>query len=211
MSLLDTACETNHEMHDALLDVAEKLFRHIGHQKTTIEDIAAEFGKSHASVYRFFPTRSSINYRVYARWAQRELDRRDQDAGAATSAPAMVANVLTRLNHRARARVVSQPNEHALWVVAALEDWQVHHAYFQSLTTGFATMMGRDADMRHLPDPAITTMAKGVVTAMVAYLHPVLVEQRMNNEKEADVDLQAHIGFVLKALNPLWRAETRTR
>ncbi|WP_175577237.1 hypothetical protein [Rhizobium oryziradicis] len=25
-------------MHDALLDVAEKLFRHIGHQKTTIED-----------------------------------------------------------------------------------------------------------------------------------------------------------------------------
>ena len=123
----------------------------------------------------------------------------------------MLANVLTRLNHRARARVVSQPNEHALWVAAAREDWQGHHAYFQSLTTGFAALMGRDADMRHLPDPLVATMAKGVITAMLAYLHPVLVEQRMNSEMDADADLAAHIGFVLKALNSSRQSETRTR
>ncbi|NTA84195.1 TetR/AcrR family transcriptional regulator [Agrobacterium tumefaciens] len=211
MSLLAPACEMEHEVHGALLDVAEKVFRHIGHQKTTIDDIAAEFGKSRASVYRFFPTRSSINHRVYARWAQRELDLFEQDAGAATPAPAMLANVLTRLSHRVRTRVVSQPNEHALWVVAAREDWQVHHAYFQSLAKGFAAMIGRDADMRHLPDPGVATMAKGVVTAMLAYLHPALVEQRMHSEKDADADLEAHIGFVLKALNSSCRDETRTR
>lgn len=211
MSFLDTAYETNHEMDDALLDVAEKLFRHIGHQKTAIEDIAAEFGRSHASVCRFFPTRSSINHRVYARWALKELDLRDQDAGSITLALAMLANVLTRLNHRARARVVCHPNEHSLWMAAAREDWPVHHAYFQSLATGFAALVGRDADMQHLPDHALTKMAKGVVTAMLAYLHPVLVEQRMNSEKDADADLAAHIGFVLKALNLSCLAEAPTR
>lgn len=211
LSLLDAAGRSDHRMHDAVLDVAEKLFRHIGHKKTTIEDIAADVGKSRASVYRFFPTRGSINHGVYARWAQRELDLRNQDVGAATSAPAMLANVLTRLNHRARERIVSQPNEHALWVAAAREDWPVHHAYFQSLATGFAAMMGRDVDMRHLPDPAITTMAKGVGTAMLAYLHPVLVEQRMKRDMDADADLAAHIGFVLKALNLSCLAEAPTR
>lgn len=202
MPLLDAAGRSDHGMHDALLDVAEQLFRHIGHRKTTIEDIAAEVGKSRASVYRFFPTRGSINHGVYARWAQRELDVLDQDAEMATSASIRVAHVLTRLNGRARERVICQPNVHALWVAAALEDWPVHHGYFRTLTTGFATIMGRDEGTSHLQGSSAFYMAQGIVTAMMAHLHPVLLEERMKRQKDAEADLKAHIAFVLKALNP---------
>ncbi len=41
--------------------VAERLFRQIGYQKTTVADIAKELRMSPANVYRFFDSKKSIH------------------------------------------------------------------------------------------------------------------------------------------------------
>src|SRR5271157_5298145 len=47
-----------------IIKVAERLFRQIGFQKTTVADIARELHMSPANVYRFFAAKSEINEAV---------------------------------------------------------------------------------------------------------------------------------------------------
>ena len=53
-----------------ILAAAERFFREIGYQKTTVADIAKSLGMSPANVYRFFDSKRSINEAVVARVTQ---------------------------------------------------------------------------------------------------------------------------------------------
>src|SRR5207302_11509102 len=48
------------DTRDRILEVAERLFRQIGYQKTTVGDIAKELRMSPANVYRFFESKKAI-------------------------------------------------------------------------------------------------------------------------------------------------------
>jgi len=50
--------------HKLIVEVAERLFRQIGFQKTTVADIALELHMSPANVYRFFAAKSEIHEAV---------------------------------------------------------------------------------------------------------------------------------------------------
>ncbi len=52
------------DTHKLSIEVAERLFRQIGFQKTTVADIARELHMSPANVYRFFAVKSEINEAV---------------------------------------------------------------------------------------------------------------------------------------------------
>ena len=50
-----------HDTRDRILVVAERLFREIGYQKTTVADIAKVLRMSPANVYRFFDSKKAIH------------------------------------------------------------------------------------------------------------------------------------------------------
>ena len=52
------------DTHRQIVEVAERLFRQLGFQKTTVANIARELHMSAANVYRFFATKSEINAAV---------------------------------------------------------------------------------------------------------------------------------------------------
>ena len=52
------------EICQLIVQVAERLFRHFGFEKTTVADIARELGMSPANVYRFFRAKSDIEEAV---------------------------------------------------------------------------------------------------------------------------------------------------
>src|ERR1044072_9248800 len=52
---------------ERILVTAERLFREIGYQKTTVADIAKVLRMSPANVYRFFDSKKSINAGVARR------------------------------------------------------------------------------------------------------------------------------------------------
>src|SRR5512146_1633540 len=52
------------DTHERILVVAERLFRQIGYQKTTVGDIAKELRMSPANVYRFFESKKAIHQAV---------------------------------------------------------------------------------------------------------------------------------------------------
>src|SRR5437868_9376424 len=59
MTLISEHIET--DTRERILVVAERLFRQIGYQKTTVADIAKELRMSPANVYRFFDSKKSIH------------------------------------------------------------------------------------------------------------------------------------------------------
>src|SRR4030081_4164767 len=50
-----------HDTRERILVVAERLFREIGYQKTTVADIAKVLRMSPANVYRFFDSKKAIH------------------------------------------------------------------------------------------------------------------------------------------------------
>jgi AcrR family transcriptional regulator len=52
------------DTHRQIVEVAERLFRQIGFQKTSVADIARELHMSPANIYRFFAAKSEINEAV---------------------------------------------------------------------------------------------------------------------------------------------------
>src|SRR4030081_3274498 len=52
------------DTYKLIVEVAERLFREIGFEKTTVADIAREIGMSPANVYRFFAAKSAIKEAV---------------------------------------------------------------------------------------------------------------------------------------------------
>jgi AcrR family transcriptional regulator len=52
------------DQRSQIVETAERLFRQIGFQKTTVADIARELRMSPANVYRFFGSKSEINAAV---------------------------------------------------------------------------------------------------------------------------------------------------
>ena len=53
-----------------ILATAERFFREIGYQKTTVSDIAKTLRMSPANVYRFFESKKAINEAVVERVTQ---------------------------------------------------------------------------------------------------------------------------------------------
>src|ERR1700719_3372939 len=52
---------TEQDTRERILVVAERLFREIGYQKTTVADIAKVLRMSPANVYRFFDSKKAIH------------------------------------------------------------------------------------------------------------------------------------------------------
>src|ERR1700731_1036007 len=59
MTLIAEHIET--DTRERILVVAERLFRQLGYQKTTVADIAKELRMSQANVYRFFFSKKAIH------------------------------------------------------------------------------------------------------------------------------------------------------
>ena len=69
------------DVRERILVTAERLFREIGYQKTTVADIAKALQMSPANVYRFFDSKKSINAGV-ARRLMGEVEQASQAIAA---------------------------------------------------------------------------------------------------------------------------------
>jgi len=62
------------DTRNRILEVAERLFRQIGYQKTTVGDIAKEIRMSPANVYRFFESKKA-SHQAVAQGLMGEVER----------------------------------------------------------------------------------------------------------------------------------------
>src|SRR3979409_1095275 len=123
MTLISENIET--DTRERILVVAERLFRQIGYQKTTVADIAKELRMSPANVYRFFESKKAIHEGV-ARTLMGGVEAAARTiAGTPDPAAQRLRELITTIHRMNSERYVGDSKLHEMVAVAMEESWEV--------------------------------------------------------------------------------------
>jgi AcrR family transcriptional regulator len=165
------------DTRERILVVAERLFRQIGYQKTTVADIAKELRMSPANVYRFFDSKKAIHAGV-ARTLMGGVEEAAEAIAARPGPAALRLRELLATIHRMNSeRYVGDAKMHEMVAIAMEENWDVCEAHMLLITEiigrviaqGMATGEFRSADLQ------LTAMS--ATTAMMRFFHPQMIAQ----------------------------------
>jgi AcrR family transcriptional regulator len=125
----------------SIADTAERLFRRVGFQKTTVADIARELQMSSANVYRFFTARSAINEAVCGRLFIDIESTAEKIAASPGPASSTLRNVFLAVEHLNTKRFESDDKLHELFEAAYNENWPIVRKHFDRMDKLFAQII----------------------------------------------------------------------
>jgi AcrR family transcriptional regulator len=160
-----------------ILLTAERLFREIGYQKTTVADIAKVLKMSPANVYRFFDSKRAIHEAVACRLMGEVEQAATAIATKPASAIARLRELLMNIHYMNKERYVGDSKLHEMVAIAMEEDWKVcdAHLEFIGATVGKVIAEGMASGEFKAADPMTTSLC--VVSSMVRFFHPQIIAQ----------------------------------
>jgi AcrR family transcriptional regulator len=186
------------DVRERILVTAERLFREIGYQKTTVADIAKTLRMSPANVYRFFDSKKSINAGVAGR-LMREVEQALQVIVRKPEGAAARLRELFETMHRMNCeRYVGDSKMHEMVAVAMEEDWDVCQKHIDCLIGVMAEVIGDGVASGEFYTPDIGGAALCVLTAMLRFIHPQFIAE-FSDKPTATLDQM--IDFVITGLS----------
>ena len=197
MALISDHIET--DTRERILVVAERLFRQIGYQKTTVADIAKDLRMSPANVYRFFDSKKAIHEGV-ARVLMGEVEVEAQRIARTRGSAADRLRELMKTVHRMNAeRYVGDSKLHEMVEIAMEEDWDVCVAHIELITATIGTLIAEGAATGEFEVADVALAATCASSGMIRFFHPQMIAQ-CGNKPGPTVDQM--IDFVIAALSP---------
>src|SRR5438309_3194934 len=195
MTLISEHVET--DTRERILVVAERLFRQIGYQKTTVADIAKELRMSPANVYRFFDSKKSIHEGV----ARTLMGGVEEAAHAIAARPgpatSRMRDLLTTIHRMNSERYVGDSKLHEMVEIAMEESWEVCVAHMQTITETIASVIAQGVATGEFETADVPLAAMCVCTGMMRFFHPQMIAQSANKPGPS---LDQMIDFVLRGL-----------
>jgi AcrR family transcriptional regulator len=185
------------DTRERILVVAERLFRQIGYQKTTVADIAKELRMSPANVYRFFDSKKAIHESV-ARSLMGEVEEaaatiKDKPGPAA----ARLEELLTTVHRMNAERYVGDSKLHEMVEIAMQESWEVCLAHMELITKIIGSVIAQGAQSGEFEVTDLPLAAMCTCTAMIRFFHPQMIAQSVNKPGPS---IDEMIDFVLAGL-----------
>jgi AcrR family transcriptional regulator len=187
------------DTRERILEVAARLFREIGYQKTTVADIAKVLRMSPANVYRFFDSKKAIHEGV-ARTLMGGVEQAAEAIAAGRgSAASRLRELITAVHRMNSERYVGDSKLHEMVEIAMEESWEVCVAHMERITqtVGRVIAEGAAAGEFEVPDVALAAMC--TCTAMMRFFHPQMIAQ---SASKPGPSLDQMIDFVLAGLAP---------
>src|SRR5438874_2032311 len=183
-----------------ILEAAEEQFRRAGYHRTSVADIAAGLGMSPANIYRFFPSRDAINESICGRVVNEVADI--ASAVARTNAPATekLGQLLIAIHRHHKMILVSARPMHELIVTATHENWPIIKAHIERMVTIFEAIIREGVEAGEFDVEDAAQAARAVRSALMPFLHPILIEHRVQHGEDTEAGLRDQIRFILKAL-----------
>ena len=201
MTLISEHVET--DTRERILVVAERLFRQIGYQKTTVADIAKELRMSPANVYRFFDSKKSIHEGV-ARGLMGEVEVEAQRiARAEGPAAARLREMMTTIHRMNSERYVGDSKLHEMVEIAMEEDWEVCVAHMQLITETLGSVIAQGAASGEFEVADLPLASMCACTAMMRFFHPQMIAQCATKPGPS---IDQMIDFVIAGLSPRAKA-----
>ena len=201
MTLISEHSET--DTRERILVVAERLFRQIGYQKTTVADIAKELRMSPANVYRFFDSKKSIHEGV-ARALMGEVEIEAQRiARSEGPAATRLRQMMTTINRMNTERYVGDSKLHEMVEIAMQEDWEVCTAHMELIAMTIGEVIAQGAASGEFEVKDLELAALCACTAMMRFFHPQMIAQCATKPGPT---IDQMIDFVIAGLSPRTRA-----
>jgi AcrR family transcriptional regulator len=201
MTLISEHIET--DTREKILVVAERLFRQIGYQKTTVADIAKELRMSPANVYRFFDSKKAIHEGV-ARGLMGEVEQAAQTIAAGRGPAASRLRELMKTVHRMNTeRYVGDSKLHEMVEIAMEEDWDVCVAHMLLITETIGSVIGQGAATGEFEVADVPLAAMCACTGMMRFFHPQMIAQCATKPGPT---IDEMIDFVIAGLSPRAKA-----
>jgi AcrR family transcriptional regulator len=197
MSLVSEHIEQ--DTRERILVVAERLFRQLGYQKTTVADIAKELRMSPANVYRFFDSKKSIHEGVCRR-LMGEVENASADIVAKPGPASVRLRELIITIHRMNSeRYVGDSKLHEMVEVAMEESWDVCLAHMMTITETIGAVIAQGAASGEFEVTDIPLAAMCTCHALIGYFHPQMIAQAKEKPKPT---IDQMVDFVLASLAP---------
>jgi AcrR family transcriptional regulator len=185
------------DVRERILITAERLFREIGYQKTTVADIAKALQMSPANVYRFFDSKKSINAGV----ARRLMGQVEQVSHAIATrqggAEGRLRELLATVHRMNSDRYVGDSKMHEMVAVAMEENWDVCKAHMEYIPRLIAEVIGSGVASGEFRVADVRTAAMCTCAAMVRFFHPQLIAESADKPGPT---LDQMIDFVIAGL-----------
>jgi len=181
-----------------ILEVAERLFRHYGFDKTTVADMARELGMSPANVYRFFGSKLEIVEAI----AQRMFDERHRLNLEILNGEGTPAERLRRLlidNHYLSVETwTGERKVHDIVEVAMTQNWSAIEHHLGQLADVIEELI-RQGNARG--EFAVADPRRAAICTRQAYVslfHPTLIVQCADDRERAGAEELAD--FIIRSL-----------
>src|ERR1700733_12773107 len=188
------------DTRERILVVAERLFRQIGYQKTTVADIAKELRMSPANVYRYFDSKKSIHEGV-----ARVLMGGVEEAALAIMrkpgpAVARLRELLVTIHSMNCERYVGDSKLHEMVAIAMEESWEVCLAHMQVIVESIAGVIAQGVASGELATTDVPLAAMCTCQAMLGYFHPQMIAHAMTKPGKPHAEIDQMIDFMLAGL-----------
>jgi AcrR family transcriptional regulator len=190
------------DTRERILVVAERLFREIGYQKTTVADIAKVLRMSPANVYRFFDSKKAIHEGVARTLMGGVEHAAEAIATARGPAASRLRELLTTIHRMNCERYVDDSKLHEMVEIAMEESWEVCVAHMQRITETIGGVIAEGAASGEFEVSDVPLAAMCACTAMMRFFHPQMIAQCANKPGPS---LDQMIDFVLAGLAPRGR------
>ena len=196
--MIDVMDRTETDVRERILVTAERLFREIGYQKTTVADIAKTLRMSPANVYRFFDSKKSITAGVARRLmgdVEQALQVIVRKPDGATARLRQLFETMHRMN---RERYAGDSKMHEMVAVAMEENWDVCQKHIDCLIGVTAEVIGDGVASGEFHTPDTGGAALCVLTAMLRFIHPQFIAEFAD---KPTATLDQMIDFVITGLS----------
>jgi len=180
-----------------IVEVAERFFREIGYQKTTVADIAKALKMSPANVYRFFESKKQINEAVAER-LMREVEGAIE-AIAAEPGPAAprLARMIETMHRMNAALYTDDLRMHEMVETALSESWEVVHGHIERKGVIFERVVREGIESGEFAPADPVLASRCVQVALLRFFHPAMLVQCAG---EPGPTLDQMTAFILAAL-----------
>jgi AcrR family transcriptional regulator len=158
-----------------ILEVAERLYRRLGHGKTTVTDIAHEISMSPANCYRFFRSKQAIKEAVVGKLLEQVIVAAIGAARSAGSAPVRLQAVLQEVERLHKDRFMQDRSLHDLIVTAMRENWKSVRHYSEEIESVVAQVIADGQAHGEFCNCDSMTVARCVLAATDFYTNPLLI------------------------------------
>jgi AcrR family transcriptional regulator len=189
-----------------IIETAENLFRQMGYAKTTVTDIAKELGMSQANIYRYFPSKASINEAICDRLVHHIESQCWESLVRDGSPTERLKRFIIEYHKTVKNSIIKEKRLYDMVAVAMDEHWSVVQGHSERIKDLLKIIIEQgiaSGEFRHVNS---LKMAKAVHVSLAVFIYPQLLEHEINDEENdrgqdsLDEDLDQLLDLILHGL-----------